>query len=135
MLPGFKYNMMDIQAALGLHQLAKLDSFIASRTRIADFYNAAFADVHELALPRFAPYEQRHAWHIYTPLVRTRTLTIDRDGFMAELKKHNIGTGHPLQGHPPPRLVPRHLPRSGRRTAQRRLRLRTHPVPAAFSRG
>jgi len=93
MLPGFKYNMMDIQAAIGIHQLPKLDGFIARRTELALFYNDAFADVEELQLPRLAPYPQRHAWHIYTPLVRIERLTLDRDQFMAELKKLNIGSG------------------------------------------
>jgi dTDP-4-amino-4,6-dideoxygalactose transaminase len=93
MLPGFKYNMMDIQAAIGIHQLPKLDGFIDRRTAIAEFYNRELADVAELALPAYAPYEQRHAWHLYTPLVRIEKLAIDRDAFMAELKKENIGTG------------------------------------------
>jgi dTDP-4-amino-4,6-dideoxygalactose transaminase len=92
-LPGYKYNMMDIQAAIGLHQLPKLDGFIDRRTEIAGYYNAAFADVAEIATPALAPYDQRHAWHLYTPLVRIERLAIDRDGFMAELKKENIGTG------------------------------------------
>ncbi|MBI2354557.1 MAG: DegT/DnrJ/EryC1/StrS aminotransferase family protein [Deltaproteobacteria bacterium] len=93
MLPGFKYNMMDIQAAIGIHQLPKLDGFIDRRKEIADLYNREFADIEELALPAYAPYRQRHAWHLYTPLVRVEKLTIDRDGFMAELKRHNIGSG------------------------------------------
>jgi dTDP-4-amino-4,6-dideoxygalactose transaminase len=93
MLPGYKYNMMDIQAAIGIHQLPKLDGFIERRREIAEFYNREFADVAELALPAYAPYEQRHAWHLYTPLVRIEKLTIDRDGFMAKLKELNIGTG------------------------------------------
>jgi dTDP-4-amino-4,6-dideoxygalactose transaminase len=92
-LPGFKYNMMDIQAALGIHQLPKLDGFIDRRKEIAEFYNKAFSDLPELAPPSLAPYEQRHAWHLYTPLVRIEKLTIDRDQFMTELKSHNIGTG------------------------------------------
>ena len=93
MLPGFKYNMMDIQAAIGLHQLPKLNGFIDRRREIAEFYNEAFADVTELAVPQLAPYEQRHAWHLYTPLVRIEKLSIDRDRFMAELKGLNIGSG------------------------------------------
>jgi dTDP-4-amino-4,6-dideoxygalactose transaminase len=93
LMPGFKYNMMDIQAAIGIHQLPKLDGFIDRRTTIAEYYNREFADVAELALPQYAPYEQRHAWHLYTPLVRIEKLTIDRDRFMEELKKHNIGSG------------------------------------------
>ena len=92
-LPGFKYNMMDIQAAIGIHQLPRLDSFIDKRKEIAEFYNREFADVAELALPAYAPYVQRHAWHLYTPLVRIERLRIERDAFMAELKKENIGTG------------------------------------------
>jgi len=93
MLPGYKYNMMDIQAAIGLHQLPRLDGFIDRRKEIAEQYNAAFADLAELALPSYAPYQQRHAWHLYTPLIRTELLTVDRDRFMAELKELNIGSG------------------------------------------
>lgn len=93
MLPGYKYNMMDIQAAIGLHQLPRLDGFIDRRKEIAEQYNTAFADLAELALPAYAPYQQRHAWHLYTPLIRTELLTIDRDRFMAELKELNIGSG------------------------------------------
>jgi len=93
MLPGFKYNMMDIQAAIGIHQLPKLDSFIDKRREIAEFYNRELADLDELALPAYAPYKQRHAWHLYTPLIRIEQLTIGRDRFMEELKKHNIGSG------------------------------------------
>lgn len=93
LLPGYKYNMMDIQAALGIHQLPKLDGFIDRRREIAEYYNREFAGLEELALPAYAPYLQRHAWHLYTPLVRIEHLTIDRDRFMDELKKRNIGTG------------------------------------------
>src|SRR5450631_3392117 len=93
LLPGYKYNMMDIQAAIGIHQLPKLDGFIERRTEIARFYNRELAGIEELALPRQAPYQQRHAWHLYTPLVRIEELAIDRDRFMEELKKLNIGSG------------------------------------------
>jgi dTDP-4-amino-4,6-dideoxygalactose transaminase len=93
LMPGFKYNMMDIQAAIGIHQLPKLDHFIDLRLAIAEHYNREFADIAELALPQYAPYDQRHAWHLYTPLVRIEKLAIDRDRFMEELKKHNIGSG------------------------------------------
>lgn len=93
MLPGYKYNMMDIQAAIGLHQLPRLDAFIQRRTELAEQYNTAFNDLPELALPVYASYPQRHAWHLYTPLIRIECLTIDRDRFMAELKARNIGSG------------------------------------------
>jgi len=91
--PGFKYNMMDIQAALGLGQLARLEGFIAERARLAARYEAALSGLRGLILPQRTPYPSRHAWHLYTPLVDTDRLSIDRDGFMAELKKRNIGTG------------------------------------------
>jgi dTDP-4-amino-4,6-dideoxygalactose transaminase len=93
LLPGFKYNMMDLQAAIGIHQLAKLDAFIAKRSEIARFYNTAFSDVEEVITPGLVPWEHRHAWHLYTPLIRIEKLTINRDRFMEELKKENIGTG------------------------------------------
>ncbi len=93
MLPGYKYNMMDIQAAIGIHQLPRLDGFINRRKEIADQYNRALEEVQELSLPLLAPYQQRHAWHLYTPLIKTELLTIDREQFMSELKAHNIGSG------------------------------------------
>ena len=92
-MPGFKYNMMDLQAGLGLHQLDKLDSFIEMRTVLAEFYNHAFDEVDEVLTPEPVPYEHRHAWHLYTPLIKIESLRIDRDVFMAALKAENIGTG------------------------------------------
>jgi len=92
-VPGFKYNMMDIQAALGLHQLRRLEGFIAERARLAARYDAAFAGTSGLILPSRVPYPSRHAWHLYTPLVDVDRLTISRDRFMDELKRRNVGTG------------------------------------------
>jgi dTDP-4-amino-4,6-dideoxygalactose transaminase len=92
-MPGYKYNMMDIQAALGIHQLPRLDSFIEARHRLAMRYHEAFRDLDALILPEPVPYPTRHAWHLYTPLVNLDALTIDRDRFMQELKERNIGVG------------------------------------------
>jgi dTDP-4-amino-4,6-dideoxygalactose transaminase len=92
-MPGYKYNMMDIQAALGLHQLPRLEGFIEARTRMAMAYQCAFQELPGLILPKAVPYPSRHAWHLYTPLVNIDALTIDRDRFMLELKERNIGTG------------------------------------------
>jgi dTDP-4-amino-4,6-dideoxygalactose transaminase len=92
-VPGFKYNMMDIQAALGLHQLKRLEGFLVERERLARRYDEALSGVVGLILPSRVAYPVRHAWHLYTPLVDVDRLTIDRDRFMAELKTRNIGTG------------------------------------------
>jgi dTDP-4-amino-4,6-dideoxygalactose transaminase len=92
-MPGLKYNMMDLQAALGLHQLPKLEEFIMARERLARRYQEALADVEGLLLPTAVPYPARHAWHLYTPLVNLDALTIDRDRFILELKARNIGCG------------------------------------------
>jgi len=91
-LPGYKYNMMDIQAAIGLHQLPKLEGFIAKRAAAAAAYQSDFAKAPFL-LPKPVPWPSRHAWHLYAPLVDLERLTIDRDRFMAELKERNIGCG------------------------------------------
>ena len=92
-LPGFKYNMMDIQAALGLHQLPRLDGFIEERARLASRYDDAFRSTTGIIRPQRVAYPIRHAWHLYAPLVDIDRLTIDRDRFMAELKARNIGAG------------------------------------------
>jgi len=91
-LPGYKYNTMDIPAALGLHQLPRLEGFIEERRAIAQRYQKDFVEA-PFHLPRAVPWPARHAWHLYTPLVDTDRLTIDRDRFMAELKERNIGCG------------------------------------------
>jgi dTDP-4-amino-4,6-dideoxygalactose transaminase len=92
-LPGFKYNMMDIQAALGLHQLRRLEGFLAERARLAARYEDAFASLPGLIRPQRVPYPVRHAWHLYTPLLDLDRVSIDRDRFMEELKARNIGAG------------------------------------------
>ena len=92
-VPGFKYNMMDIQAALGLHQLKKLDRFIEIRTARAKRYQDAFKGVKGLLLPQEVAWPHKHAWHIYTPLIDIEALSISRDQFMQELKNRNIGSG------------------------------------------
>jgi dTDP-4-amino-4,6-dideoxygalactose transaminase len=92
-LPGYKYNMMDIQAAMGLHQLPKLDGFIKARTEKAARYQSAFKNLEGLILPKEVGTAHRHAWHIYTPLVDIDRLKISRDQFMTELKTRNIGSG------------------------------------------
>jgi dTDP-4-amino-4,6-dideoxygalactose transaminase len=92
-LPGFKYNMMDIQAALGLHQLAELEDFILRRTVLAERYNEALADWSQFTLPSKPAYPHRHGWHIYTQLINEKAAGMNRDEFMQKMKENNIGTG------------------------------------------
>jgi len=91
--PAGKFNMMDIQAALGLHQLARLESFIETRTRLVTRYQEAFRGHSFLTCPPEADPRDRHAWHIFTPCVNEGEMGLDRDGLMEALKAHNIGTG------------------------------------------
>jgi len=99
---GFKYNLSDLQSAVGIHQLRKLDNFTERRTRYAEKYNEAFAGIDELELPE-APANGRHAWHLYALRLNLEALTIDRARFIAELRRKNIGASvHfiPIQLHP-----------------------------------
>jgi dTDP-4-amino-4,6-dideoxygalactose transaminase len=92
-MPGFKYNMMDIQAAIGLHQLRELAGFTDRRAELANRYQEALADWHQWDLPQPPAYEHKHSWHIYTPLLNNKTAHMSRDEFMAAMKEKNIGTG------------------------------------------
>ena len=89
--PGFKYNMTDIQAALGLWQLRKLEQFQERRREIVCRYHEAFADVDGLELPVARP-DVEHAWHLYVLRLRPEALRIGRDEFLEELGRRNIGT-------------------------------------------
>ena len=91
--PGYKYNMMDIQAALGLHQLKQLDGFIKRRTAIALRYQKTLADWPQWTLTSAPAYPHLHAWHLYTPLINPDVAKMDRDAFMQGMKERNIGTG------------------------------------------
>lgn len=100
--PGFKYNMTDIQASLGLWQLRKLEAFQRRRREVVEAYNEAFKDVDALELPVERP-EVEHAWHLYVLRLRPEALRINRDQFIEELKVRNIGTSvHfiPIHLHP-----------------------------------
>ena len=90
---GYKYNMLDIQAAIGLHQLASLETFIEKRTALANRYNELLADFPELTLPEMPKYSHRTCWYIYAPLINPEKANMDRDAFMDKMKAQNIGTG------------------------------------------
>ncbi|WP_440994352.1 DegT/DnrJ/EryC1/StrS family aminotransferase [Cysteiniphilum litorale] len=91
--PGFKYNMMDLQAALGIHQLPALDGFIAKRTQLAKRYYEKLANFDALILPKPPQFEHKHAWHLFAPTLNTQVVKITRDELMTQLKQHNIGCG------------------------------------------
>jgi len=89
--PGFKYNMMDIQAALGIHQLKRLDKNFDRRKEIWNIYNKAFEN-----LPITTPSEEKdtvHGRHLYTLLLDLDNLKISRDEFLGEIVRENIGVG------------------------------------------
>jgi dTDP-4-amino-4,6-dideoxygalactose transaminase len=93
-LPGFKYNMMDIQAAIGLHQLPMLDGFITKRDALVTEYEKALHTLPGISLPKDPDYSHVHAWHLFTVLVA------DRDGFIEKMKAQNIGIGmHYVAAH------------------------------------
>ena len=101
-MPGYKYNMTDIQAALGIHQLRKLDDFIAVRQRYARMYDEGFADLPEVERPIIHP-DRAHTYHLYVIRLNLERLTINRAQFIEELKALNIGTSvHfiPVHLHP-----------------------------------
>lgn len=102
LLPGFKYNMSDLQASLGLVQLDRLAAFQTRRRQVVDAYQAAFSghDAFETPVERA---HVEHAWHLYVLRLRPEALTIGRDRFIEELTARNIGTSvHfiPVHLHP-----------------------------------
>jgi dTDP-4-amino-4,6-dideoxygalactose transaminase len=89
--PGFKYNLADIQAAIGLHQLRKLPDFHARRTEIVRQYNEAFSQCEEFQIPAKRA-EVDHAWHLYVLRFNLDRMTISRNQFIEELKARNISS-------------------------------------------
>jgi dTDP-4-amino-4,6-dideoxygalactose transaminase len=89
---GFKYNMMDLQAAIGIHQLARVEQNWQKRRAIWNQYNAAFKDL-PIALPAEPAPNARHAYHLYTILVDEQQTKINRDAFLDLMTKCNIGVG------------------------------------------
>ncbi len=89
---GFKYNMMDLQAAIGIHQLKRVESYWQRRQQIWQRYNKAFADL-PIGLPADPEPQTRHAYHLYTILVDEERCGITRDAFLNAMTAHNIGVG------------------------------------------
>lgn len=99
---GFKYNLTDILAALGIAQLRKCDQFQRIREKHAQQYTEGFQDIPEIKV-LIKKEDIQHSWHLFVIQLQLEKLVIDRDQFMGELKKRNIGTtAHfiPLHMHP-----------------------------------
>ena len=99
---GFKYNITDLQAALGIVQLRKCDAMYEARRRIARLYNAAFGEEPSLEIAAELP-DRETSWHLYVLRLRLEQLSMDRDRFLEELAERGVGASvHfiPLHLHP-----------------------------------
>jgi dTDP-4-amino-4,6-dideoxygalactose transaminase len=115
--PGFKYNLTDIAAAMGLHQLKRVDAFQQRRQQIAEAYTEAFADLPLLA-PAAAPTGERHAWHLYVTRIKADS-PMSRDALIEDLFDAGIGCSvHYIPLHKQPywqeryKLQPEQFPHS-----------------------
>lgn len=100
--PGFKYNLTDIAAAIGIHQLARAEEMRQQRELIARRYLEELADVQEIELPPDDT-DRIHSWHLFPIRLRLERLGIDRDEFIEELKRRGVGCSvhwRPLHLHP-----------------------------------
>jgi dTDP-4-amino-4,6-dideoxygalactose transaminase len=91
--PGWKYNLTDLQAAVGLAQLRRIEEMNARRAKLAGLYDRFFDETPEIIRPARVPYPSRHAWHLYTILIDPEKTGLTRDEFREEMRKRNIGTG------------------------------------------
>ena len=89
---GFKYNMMDLQAALGIHQLRRVEQNWACRKQIWARYMEAFADL-PITLPAPVEADTRHAFHLFQVLLDEKRGGLDRDAFLDTMTKHKLGVG------------------------------------------
>jgi dTDP-4-amino-4,6-dideoxygalactose transaminase len=103
LFPGYKYNLTDLAAAIGIHQLRKCEQFWQIRQRYAAMYHEGLKDIPELTLPPLAAEGQQHAWHLYVLRLNLEQLRISRNEFIELLKQQQIATSvHfiPLHLHP-----------------------------------
>jgi dTDP-4-amino-4,6-dideoxygalactose transaminase len=91
--PGWKYNLTDLQAALGLVQLRRIEEMNERRRKLAELYDRFLDSVPEIIRPAKVSYPSHHSWHLYTVLIDSKRTGFTRDEFREELRKRNIGTG------------------------------------------
>ena len=89
---GFKYNMMDIQAAIGIHQLKRVEEYYIRRREVWDMYQEAFKDL-PIGIPAPEEADSRHALHLYTVLIDKDVCGVERDDFLMRMTRENIGVG------------------------------------------
>lgn len=89
---GYKYNMMDIQAAIGIHQLEKVEENWKIRQKIWNHYQLEFKNL-PITLPSEPEPDSRHAYHLYNILIDKQLCNITRDSFLNAIQNHNIGVG------------------------------------------
>jgi len=102
MAPGFKYNLTDLAAAIGIHQLARAESMRQERESVARYYFEALSEIEEIHLPAELP-DRIHSWHLFPIRLRLDSLSITRDVFVKELKDSGVGCSvhwRPLHLHP-----------------------------------
>lgn len=100
--PGFKYNLTDVAAAIGIHQLRKAEPLRERREAVARRYTEAFVGSEEIETP-LSDANRVHSWHLYPIRLRLERLAIDRNAFMDELKRAGVGCSvhwRPLHRHP-----------------------------------
>jgi len=100
---GYKYNMPDVLAAIGIHQLRRVDEFTRRRREIAQRYDRALSGLREIVLPPRDTEASEHIYHLYTVQLDLERLSITRDHFIEALRAENIGSSvHfiPLHLHP-----------------------------------
>ncbi len=89
---GFKYNMMDLQAAIGIHQLQRIDDNLVKRAKVWDAYQHAFSEL-PITLPENSEHTILHAHHLYTILINEEKAGISRDQFLTKMTQAGIGVG------------------------------------------
>ena len=101
--PGYKYNMTDLAAALGLCQLRRAEALRCAREALARRYCRELADMETIELPLMAPPDRKHSWHLFPIRVGNLSLPIDRNTFFDQLQKRGVGCSvhwRPLHLHP-----------------------------------
>lgn len=118
--PGYKYNLTDIAAAIGIHQLARAEEMRQERQALARFYLEHLADLEQVDLPP-DPVDRIHSWHLFPLRLRLDRLSIDRNEFIVQLREQGVGCSvhwRPLHLHPYYEetfgWLPEHLPEASR---------------------